>query len=161
MQRASIYLWAMLSGVLLAGLGCAMRSAEVEFGEPDMSYFHEFARQIEYPDTQVCMTEDVTETPPPMTLSETAPPQFRDLTLQEAITTALTTTEVLRDLQGRVISAPRHPDSLPVQTIQDPAIRHFRLDLPDQQVMIDRIERQHFLIPTSTTRTMLALSGQK
>ncbi len=100
-----------------------MRSAEVDFGEPDLTHFHDFAREIEYPDAQVCLTDDVTETLPPITLSEGSPTKFYDLTLQEAIATALTTAEVLRDLQGRVLSAPRHPDSLPVHTIQDPAIQ--------------------------------------
>ncbi len=123
MQRVDYLLVAVLMSFLLAPVGCAMRPTDVEFGDADLAQFQAYARQIEYPTVEACCVDDLAQTPPPITLSEENPPPFRDITLQEAIITALSTAEVMRDLQGMVLSSPRNPESLSVYTVQDPAIQ--------------------------------------
>jgi outer membrane protein TolC len=99
-------------------VGCAFRNRpEVDFGPPDLGHFQQFATAIEYPDADCATCDDFAQTPPPLTLSESEPPPLRDLTLQEAVATALSTSEVLRDMQGTVLLSPQ---STPA--IQDPAI---------------------------------------
>lgn len=100
------------------GYGCAVRESEVTFTPPHLAHFQEFAKEIEYPDVQSITTDDVAATPSPITLRDSAPPEFRNLTLQEAIEIALTNAQVLRDLQGLVLLSPNNS-----RTIQDPAIQ--------------------------------------
>jgi outer membrane protein TolC len=123
MQRVDFRFVAVVLGAWLAGIGCAMRPGEVDFGDPDLACLQAYARQIEYPETTVCLIDDVQQTPPPLTLGDEGELRFRDVTLQEAIVTALSTAEVMRDLQGLVLTSPRNPDSLSVSSVQDPSIQ--------------------------------------
>ncbi len=98
-------------------VGCAVRNRpEMEFGPPDLSHFQQFATAIEYPDVACQPCDTLAQTPPPLTLSESDPPPLRDVTLQEAVASALSTSEVLRDMQGTVLLSPRS-----MRAIQDPA----------------------------------------
>ncbi|MCU0871934.1 MAG: TolC family protein [Pirellulaceae bacterium] len=100
-------------------VGCAFRNRpEVDFGPPDLGHFQQFATAIEYPDAACETCDDFAQTPPPLTLSESDPPPFRDLTLQETVATALSSSEVLRDMQGTVLKWPER-----LNTVQGPAIR--------------------------------------
>lgn len=118
-RQLSLLLAVCLSALCLLAVGCALGSrSEVEFGASDVGHYQQFATTIEYPDVENPACDDLVQTPPPLTLTESEPPPFRDLTLQQAIATALSTSEVLRDLQGLVLSSPNN-----VRTVQDPALR--------------------------------------
>lgn len=109
----------LLLAVAVVHVGCAVRTQpELDFGPPDLAHFHQFATAIEYPDAACQVCDHLAQTPPPLTLSESEPPPFRDLTLQDTVATALATSEVLRDMQGLVLLSPQT-----LRTIQDPAIR--------------------------------------
>jgi outer membrane protein TolC len=98
--------------------GCAVRNRpEVDFGPPDLGHFQQVATAIEYPDAACQTCDALAQTPPPLTLSESDPPPLRDVTLQEAVASALSSSEVLRDMQGTVLLSPYS-----ARAIQDPAI---------------------------------------
>jgi outer membrane protein TolC len=99
-------------------VGCAVRHRpEVDFGPPDLGHFQQYATAIEYPDAECEACDSLAQTPPPLTLSESDPPPLREVTLQEAVAAALSSSEVLRDMQGTVLLSPHS-----TRTIQDPAI---------------------------------------
>lgn len=99
--------------------GCALRNrAEVDFGQADVGYSQQYATAIEYPDAENPALGDLAQTAPPLTLAASKPPPFRNVTLQEAISTALSTSAVLRDVHGLVLSQPEEVD-----TIQSPALQ--------------------------------------
>jgi len=117
MRRALASSATLLLTALVAVCGCAVRHPDIEFASSDMVHFERFATQIEYPDVESIAAQDVTQTPPPITLADYVNQEFRDLSLREAIETALTSAEVLRDLRAMVLVS---PDNL--TTIHDPAI---------------------------------------
>ena len=118
MQRIAAWCVVPLLASCVMGSGCAARNPEIGFDASHLAHFQEYAREIEYPDVESITTDDVAATPPPITLRNSGPPQFRDLTLQETIEIALTNAQVLRDLQGLVLLSPDN-----ARTIQDPAIQ--------------------------------------
>ena len=107
----------LLLTVLTTAWGCAVRQPDVHFASGDLAHYERFATQIEYPDVQSCTAPCVAATPAPITLADRTPPQFRGLTLREAIETALNHADVLRDLRGLVLASPGN-----LTTIADPAI---------------------------------------
>lgn len=118
MERALRYQLSLLLVACSLAAGCALRNrSEVEFGPADLGHYQQFATAIEYPDVESPACDDLAQTPPPLMLSESEPPPFRDLTLQEAIATALSTSEVLRELQGLVLTS-----RVNVRTVQDPGL---------------------------------------
>jgi hypothetical protein len=118
MQRVCFFCFPVLLAIGIAGNGCAVRHSEVEFAPADLAHFEQFATEIEFPDVDSLAADQLAETPPPITLRESVPPDFRDITLEEAIRTALTTADAMRDLQGKVLLSPEN-----LATIQGPAIR--------------------------------------
>ena len=83
--------------------GCAGR--HVKFS-PEDEYYNVAATQIEYPDAEEPPPEVALTPREPYTLKDTAPPEYWDLTLQEAVQISLTNSRVLRDLGGTVPQAP-------------------------------------------------------
>ncbi|MBL9080871.1 MAG: TolC family protein [Planctomycetales bacterium] len=75
------------------------------------------ALAIESPRLDVSPTVDATQLAAPRTMESTPPEQFWDLTLIEALRIALTRSEIMRSLGGRVLTAPAN-----VPTVFDPAI---------------------------------------
>jgi len=118
MQRIAAWYVLLPLAASVMGSGCAIRESEVSFDAPHLAHFQEYARQIEYTDVESITTDDIAATPSPITLRDSGPPQFRDITLQEAIETALTNAEVLRSLGVKVLSSPEH-----LHKIHDPAIQ--------------------------------------
>ncbi len=74
--------------------------------------------QIEYPDVERCEVAETLASGPPRQMSDGVPTEFWDLTLDEAIRTALSNSRILKDLGGRVLASPQS-----VQSIYDPSIR--------------------------------------
>jgi hypothetical protein len=64
------------------------------------------AATIEYPDVDLPTPQRLLETPPPPSASDRRPARPWPLTLSEAIQVALANSEVIRDIGGRVVSAP-------------------------------------------------------
>lgn len=73
----------------------------------DVSYFQNYVTQIEHPDLQTEIEPAVSQSPLPLTMDNPAEIPAYELTLQEAIRTALQSSDVLRTLGGSVVSAPQ------------------------------------------------------
>lgn len=72
----------------------------------DVSYFQNFVTQIEYPDLQQAPPPVLVDTPRPLTIENPSELQMVEMTLQQAIQSALESSEVLRNLGGSVVNAP-------------------------------------------------------
>ncbi|MBI2477754.1 MAG: TolC family protein [Planctomycetia bacterium] len=97
--------------------GCSLRKAkEFEF-DPDFSHYHGTATELSTPDVETVSYEEIASTRSPLTLTDDAPPDFWDLTLDEAIQTALANSQVMRDLGALVLQSPDN-----MRTLYDPAI---------------------------------------
>ena len=83
----------------------------------DVSYFQNFVTQIEYPDVNAPIEPTVIQTPMPLAVQNPNELPTYDLTLQEAIRSALQSSDVFRNLGGNVVSTP-----LGQPTHYDPAL---------------------------------------
>ncbi len=73
----------------------------------DVSYFQNFVTQIEYPDVAAPIEPTVQESPVPLSIENPSELNTYDMTLQEAIRIALSSSDVLRTLGGSVVTAPQ------------------------------------------------------
>jgi outer membrane protein TolC len=120
-HRFSIWLTLLVAGVV-ALVGC--RSQEDFRFRQSTEHFQAVATQIEYPDVNVAHREELFDTPAPRTVADTENIQYWPMTLEEAISTALANSQVIRDAGGMILGGPT--PGLPtanVATVYDPAIR--------------------------------------
>jgi hypothetical protein len=109
--------WSVLPIVFLVlGLGCRSEQHRWVFHSP--SNPTAVGLQIEYPDLEACLETEPPETMAPLTIDQSQPPEFWDLTLDEALELAMKRSQVLADLGGAVL---RSPNS--VSTTYGPAIQ--------------------------------------
>ncbi len=80
--------------------------------------YRTLATEIEYPDVEVEPNEGVQSTPSPHTLRNLDSAETWDLSLEEAVRIAMQNSQVMRDLGGRVVTAP-----VAAPTVFDPAIQ--------------------------------------
>jgi len=108
-----------LSAALLLP-GCAMRHAPDDLTfDPALAHFQHLSAEIEYPDVESCSYAEHVTTPPPITIDTTAPPEYWDLSLHEAIQIALAHSAVLKDL-GSLLHDTRNVQI--IRTAYGPAI---------------------------------------
>lgn len=112
---------AILMILLLGASGCRSRPLKSDHG---VQSFQPFLQQIEYPDVKQAghgpdVVGDLLSTPPPPSVRNPEETPKWELTLEEAIRIALSNSQVIRDLGGRVIRQPS--DAIP--TVFDPALR--------------------------------------
>ena len=108
MDRFRRIIVAMFTLSLAMPVGCQWRRGLDFHGAKDTSY-EKMATQIEYPAESPCTQnsgDPSMNSPPPVTLDNDAKPEYSDITLQEAIRTALANSDVLRDLGGAVVREP-------------------------------------------------------
>lgn len=110
-----VFFW--LAALSVATGGCAAHRDEVCFSDHDLPHLELSATEIEYPDVESLSAEHIAMTPPPVTLNNHGPQQYRDMTLEEAIRTALANARVMRDLGVLVLNAPEN-----IATTFDPSI---------------------------------------
>jgi len=113
MNRAC-WIWPAL---IASVLGCTSKRPTCRPND-ELAHYKYVATQIEYPDVQVCSSEAAIGSLAPRTLRSNVPPQFWDISLEEAIQTALANAAVMRDLGGLVVQAPGN-----VQSAYGPAIQ--------------------------------------
>lgn len=118
-RGAALALAVLLPACLAAG--CTGSRPAGVFADPDMVHYVSASTRIDFPDAQ-CEDGEVhaalSAMPAPYTLATSAPLEYWELTLPEAIQLAAQNSIVLRDLGAMVISS---PDS--VNTIHSPAIQ--------------------------------------
>jgi len=74
-------------------------------GKGDLSHYVDVATEIEYPDVETNMLDEVSSTRSPLTLANADDFEMWDLTLEEVTRITLTNSEVIRQLGGRISDA--------------------------------------------------------
>jgi outer membrane protein TolC len=126
--------WAILTSLLLVASGCAPRQPFYFFEDGDLSHYVGSIQKIEYPDTCQEPLDEAAGASEPLTLTNPNFDEIWELTLEEAVRTALENGKVLRNLGGRFASfgGPRPQTGEPpvslltapqaTPTVYDPAI---------------------------------------
>lgn len=109
--------------LLVAGtLGCQPvmreRFAADICNDLQVKHYKKAATDINYPDAHVDRLNEVEKTQPPRTLRNPHTREIWDLTLEEALRTALINSKVMRDLGARILTAPAATN-----TVYEPAIQ--------------------------------------
>jgi hypothetical protein len=126
--------WAVLTSLTLVASGCAPRQPFYFFEDGDLSHYVGAIQKLEYPDACQEPLDEAAGASEPLTLSNPAFDEIWELSLEEAVRTALENGKVLRNLGGRFASfgGPRPQTGEPAvslltaptltPTIYDPAI---------------------------------------
>jgi outer membrane protein TolC len=135
MKRRVQTIWAILTSLMIALTGCRPQQPFYLREDGDLSHYLDVATNLEYPDVETTTLDEVTQSLPPYTLENIEFADYWDLTLEEAIQTALQNSKVFRSLGGRFVSSAFNnrsqtgeaPDALTLspdqtRTIYDPAI---------------------------------------
>jgi len=99
-------------------LGCHPTREHFLCDHQQLHSFKDQATAIEYPDVQSVRLKEVSMSLPPNTLRSDQITEYWELSLEEAIRTALTNSSVMRDLGGRVLTTPAS-----VNTVYEPALQ--------------------------------------
>ncbi len=122
MSRRPPILHMLLCFWLIVATGCQPQQPFYLFEDGDLSHYKGMATDIEIPDADIDTLADVCKASSPLTLLNTEPTEILELTLEEAVQTALANSKVMRSL-GAVAGDPdsltRAADAVP--TIYDPA----------------------------------------
>ncbi len=125
MPRSIRILWAVFTSLSLLASGCAPRQPFYFFEDGDLSHYVGAIQKLEYPDSDQKPLEEAAGTVEPLTLSNPKFDQIWELSLEEAIRTALENGKVLRNLGGRFSSfgGPRpQTGEPPVSLLTAPAL---------------------------------------
>jgi len=95
----------MVATTLLSGCRGPVNRFAAWRDSKDTAYFQSFAHQIEYPDVESFNDPVSTDIPLPYAITNPAELPAWDLTLQEAVQTALRSSDVLRSLGGSVVQS--------------------------------------------------------
>jgi outer membrane protein TolC len=123
-SRTLRILWAISTSASLLAAGCAPRQPFYFFEDGDLSHYVGAIQKLEYPDSDQKPLEEAAGTVEPLTLSNPSFDQVWELSLEEAIRTALENGKVLRNLGGRFGSfgGPRpQTGEPPVSLLTNPA----------------------------------------
>ena len=126
--------WVVMTSLTLVASGCAPRQPFYFFEDGDLSHYVGAIQKIEYPDTVHQPLDEAAGTIEPLTLSNATFDQVWEISLEDAIRTALENGKVLRSLGGRfqsfggprpqagepAVSLLTNPAAYP--TVYDPAI---------------------------------------
>ncbi len=134
MSRTLHQAWAALTSVTLVASGCAPRQPFYFFEDGDLSHYVGAVQKLEYPDTCQEPLDEAAGAAEPLTLTNPKFDEIWELSLEEAIRTALENGKVLRNLGGRFASfgGPRPQTGEPAvslltapsqtPTVYDPAV---------------------------------------
>jgi outer membrane protein TolC len=102
--RLAKQLWVALTSVALIASGCAPQQPFYFFNDGDLSHYVGAIQKLEYPDSCQEPLAEAAGAVEPLTLSNPDFDDFWELTLEEAIRTALENGKILRNLGGRFAS---------------------------------------------------------
>ena len=100
MNRRLRTIWAVLTSIMIVASGCTPSKPVYLFDDKDMSHYKGMATQIEVSDEDNARLADAEDAKEPFTLSNPNVKEYWDLTLEEAMRTALANAKVLRNLGG-------------------------------------------------------------
>ena len=101
MPRLARQLWVALTSLTLVASGCAPRQPFYFFEDGDLSHYVGAIQKLEYPDGDQQPLDEAAGATEPLTLSNPSFDNIWELSLEEAIHTALENGKVLRNLGGR------------------------------------------------------------
>jgi hypothetical protein len=101
---------------LAVASGCGTRP-EPKRAETALGFYRQSATEIDYPNVAAPTTNDLLETPPPLSLIRSKPSAFHEISLEEATRLALANARILRDLGGQLLRTPQN-----ATTLYNPAI---------------------------------------
>lgn len=113
------------AAVALLAWGCSHNQAGLSYlGEGDHSFYRHQATEIDFPVTTISHSEEVTSSAPPRTIRDLEKSEIRDLTLAEALQTALQNSYIIRSA-GTFLSTgnPLYTNPERVNSVYDPAIQ--------------------------------------
>ena len=135
MKRRVHTIWAFLTSAMLAFTGCRPQQPFYIREDGDLSHYLDVATDLDYPDVEAATLKEVTDALPPYTLENLEFANYWDLSLEEALQTALQNSKVFRSLGGRFVSSAFNnraqtgeaPDAITLnpdqtRTVYDPAI---------------------------------------
>ncbi len=132
MSRQSLSLSAVCVLTLAVFSGCHPQQPFYFHEDGDLSHYRDMALNIEYPDVDLPTLGDADGAMAPFTVGNSGPKEIVELTLEEAVRTALINSKVVRLLGGNAVamsggSGPSSPDYLlrnpaAASTVYDPAI---------------------------------------
>jgi outer membrane protein TolC len=93
-------IWAILTSIMIVASGCTPSKPVYLFDDKDMSHYKGMATEIEVSDEDTSRLADAHEAAEPFTLANPNVKEYWDLTLEEALRTALANAKVLRNLGG-------------------------------------------------------------
>lgn len=104
---------AVLVSTVAAVSGCGFTQENASSWKDDVNpaYYAAASTQIEYPNVESPVGDDVLSTAPPLSVTDESDINFRYVTLQDAVHTALMNSRVLRDLGGVVLRNPGDVDT--------------------------------------------------
>ena len=101
MPRFARQLWVALTSVSMLASGCAPRQPFYFFEDGDLSHYVGAIQKLEYPDTCQEPLSEASGASEPLTLSNSKFDSVWEVSLEEAVRTALENGKVLRNLGGR------------------------------------------------------------
>ena len=104
MPRIARQLWVALTSITLVASGCAPRQPFYFFEDGDLSHYVGAIQKLEYPDATQEPLDEAAGAVEPLTLSNPNFDNIWELSLEEAIRTALENGKILRNLGGRFAS---------------------------------------------------------
>lgn len=110
-----------LCALSVCATGCSP-TKNFSFSSASPSYYQNFATQIEYPNVKSCLVPEVASVIAPLAVENPADLPVWEMTLDEATSTALNRSDILRSLGGSVVQAPQAARSVfdPASTESNP-----------------------------------------
>ncbi|MEW4487613.1 TolC family protein [Thalassoglobus sp. JC818] len=126
MHQKSSRKWGLATAVLASlAIGCVQSRTDVSYlGDPNVSYYRDHATEIDYPAVDSPISPEVVDTQVPVTVRSKEHLDIREISLGEAVQTALMNSEIIRPA-GTFLSTANgiytNPDRIP--SVYDPAIQ--------------------------------------
>lgn len=120
--RLALLLRCLLAG-MLALPGCALRDRPLSLStDDDLEHYRTVATEVEYPKEPIPASQQAIQNLSPDTIGQGAQTQYWNITLEEALQSALQNSTVLRDLGGALLRTPAlvHSTQQPAITESDP-----------------------------------------
>ena len=106
MSRHTPFVRLLAAALLAACAGCQPQQPfYLKHVDGDLSHYKGVATEIEYPDVEAQRLADVEGAKRPLSLMNNDPQQIWNLTLEEAVQTALANNKVIRNIGGQIQGA--------------------------------------------------------
>src|SRR5438094_5817028 len=95
-MRRPVFTWRILLAAVVLATGCAPTQPFYLHEDGDLSHYIDKATQVEHPDLNIDMLQDVVQSKRPLSVLHPDFDNFWDLTLEECVSITMQNTKVLR-----------------------------------------------------------------